>query len=141
MKKIFLIITIVMGIVFGANAQLPSGGLQDAAKKATSVSTASGFDINSLSSGIMSKLSTKLKLTSDQKTKVLSAVTSFLQDKSGIIAMAKTNKNQYVAKAATLTESLSKKLKPILTASQYTQFLGLKPTKNDSSNVLSQLFY
>ncbi|HRZ98427.1 MAG TPA: hypothetical protein P5084_12800 [Paludibacter sp.] len=141
MKKIFLILTITMGIVFGANAQISSGTLQNAAKKATSVASASGFDVNSLSSGILSKLNTKLKLTPDQKTKVLSAVTSFLQDKSGIIASATTNKNQYVAKLAKLTQKLSTKLKPVLTASQYTKFLGLKPATNDANNVLSQLFY
>lgn len=141
MKKIFLILTITIGFVFGANAQISTGSLQNAAKKATTVAAASGFDVKSLTSGIMSKLNTKLKLTDAQKTKVLTVVTNFLQDKSGIIALAKTNKNQYIAKAATLTESLSKKLKPILTAAQYTQFLGLKPATNDPANVLSQLFY
>lgn len=141
MKKIFLILTITIGLVFGTNAQISTGSLQNAAKKATTVTAASGFDVKSLTSGIMSKLNTKLKLTDAQKTKVLTVVTNFLQDKSGIIALAKTNKNQYIAKAATLTESLSKKLKPILTAAQYTQFLGLKPATNDPANVLSQLFY
>ncbi len=67
MKKIFLILTLAMGVVFGTNAQISTGTLQNAAKKASSVATSSVFDVNSLSSGIMSKLTTALTLTKTQK--------------------------------------------------------------------------
>ena len=141
MKKIFLILTLAMGVVFGTNAQISTGTLQNAAKKASSVATSSGFDVNSLSSGIMSKLTTALTLTKTQKPQVLEIVTNFLQQKSSILSLATTNKTKYAAKFAELTSTLNSKLKTVLTAAQLSKFSSLKPETNTASNVLSQLFY
>jgi hypothetical protein len=141
MKKIFLILTLAMGVVFGTNAQISTGTLQNAAKKASSVATSSGFDVNSLSSGIMSKLTTALTLTKTQKPQVLEIVTNFLQQKSSILSLATTNKTKYATKFAELTSTLNSKLKTVLTAAQLSKFSSLKPETNTASNVLSQLFY
>ncbi len=141
MKKIFLILTLAMGVVFGTNAQISTGTLQNAAKKASSVATSSGFDVNSLSSGIMSKLTTALTLTKTQKPQVLEIVTNFLQQKSSILSLATTNKTKYATKFAKLTSTLNSKLKTVLTAAQLSKFSSLKPETNTASNVLSQLFY
>lgn len=141
MKKIFLILTLVMGVVLGTNAQISTGTLQNAAKKASSVATSSGFDVNSLSSGIMSKLTTALTLTKTQKPQVLEIVTNFLQQKSSFLSLATTNKTKYATKFAELTSTLNSKLKTVLTAAQLSKFSSLKPETNTASNVLSQLFY
>lgn len=141
MKKILLILTLSMGVMVGSNAQISTSALQNAATKAATTAKADGFDVNSLSSGIMSKLSSSLALTSAQKPKVLETVTNFLKQKSNILSLIKTDKTQYASKLSALTSSLQSKLKTVLTADQFTKFLNLKPQTNTTSNVLSQLFY
>ena len=64
-----------------------------------------------------------------------------MKSKSEILPLATSDKSKYTTQLNALTSNLTSKLKPILTASQYTKFLGLKPTTNTASNVLSQLFY
>lgn len=140
MKKTILILGLFVGVTFMANAQLGTK-LQSAVKTATSVASASGFDVNSLKSTILSSLTTKLALSAAQQTKVGGYVTSFLTDKAKILSLATTNKTAYASKLAGLTSGLSSNLKTALTAAQYTKFLGLKPASNTATNVLSQLFY
>jgi anti-sigma-K factor RskA len=141
MKKIFLIFALSLGVLFSSNAQLTTGALQNAAQKASTTAKTAGFDVNSLSSSIMSKLTTSLALTSAQNPKITEAVTSFLKQKSGILSLATTDKTKYASKLGELTTGLTTKLKGTLTASQFTKYLSLKPTTNSASNVLSQLFY
>ena len=138
MKKIYFIIALSFGILLSSNAQISTSSLKNTAKK---VSTAAGLDVNAVSEQIMSKLTTALNLTKEQQPKVLSAVTNFLKSKSEILPLAASDKSKYTTQLNTLTLNLTSKLKPILTAAQYTKFLGLKPTTNTASNVLSQLFY
>ena len=138
MKKIYFIIALSFGILLSSNAQISTSSLKNTAKK---VSTAAGLDVNAVSEQIMSKLTTALNLTKEQQPKVLSAVTNFLKSKSEILPLAASDKSKYTTQLNTLTSNLTSKLKPILTAAQYTKFLGLKPTTNTASNVLSQLFY
>ena len=138
MKKIYFIIALSFGILLSSNAQISTSSLKNTAKK---VSTAAGLDVNAVSEQIMSKLTTALNLTKEQQPKVLSAVTNFLNSKSEILPLAASDKSKYTTQLNTLTSNLTSKLKPILTAAQYTKFLGLKPTTNTASNVLSQLFY
>ena len=138
MKKIYFIIALSFGILLSSNAQISTNSIKNTAKK---VSAAAGLDVNAVSEQIMSKLTTALTLTKDQQPKVLSAVTNFLKSKSEILPLAASDKSKYTTQLNTLTLNLTSKLKPILTAAQYTKFLGLKPTTNTASNVLSQLFY
>ena len=140
MKKAILAFGLFMGVTFMASAQLGTK-LQSAVKTATTVASASGFDVNSLKSSILSSLTTKLALSAAQKTKVGSYITTFLTDKSKILSLATTDKASYASKLTGLTSKLTSNLKTTLTASQYTKFLGLKPATNSTSNVLSQLFY
>ena len=138
MKKIYFILALSFGMLLSSNAQISTSSLKNTAKK---VSTAAGLDVNAVSEQIMSKLTTALTLTKEQQPKVLSAVTNFLKSKSEILPLAASDKSKYTTQLNTLTSNLTSKLKPILTAAQYTKFLGLKPTTNTASNVLSQLFY
>ncbi len=141
MKKIFLTVFLFSGALICANAQISTSKLQSAAKQATTAASAAELDVNSLKTSIMSKLTSGLNLTTAQQPKVSEAVTSFLTEKSKIVNLAKTDSNTYKTKLASLTSNLSSKLKTVLTAAQYTKFLGLKPTTSTASNVLSQLFF
>lgn len=138
MKKIYFILALSFGMLLSSNAQISTSSLKNTAKK---VSTATGLDVNAVSEKIMSKLTTALTLTKDQQPKVLATVTNFLKSKSEILALAGSDKSKYNTQLNALTTDLTSKLKPILSATQYTKFLGLKPTTNTATNVLSQLFY
>ena len=138
MKKIYFILALSFGMLLSSNAQISTSSLKNTAKK---VSTATGLDVNAVSEKIMSKLTTALTLTKDQQPKVLATVTNFLKSKSEILALAGSDKSKYNTQLNALTTDLTSKLKPILSATQYTKFLGLKPTTKTASNVLSQLFY
>ena len=138
MKKIYFILALSFGMLLSSNAQISTSSLKNTAKK---VSTATGLDVNSVSEKIMSKLTTTLTLTKDQQPKVLATVTNFLKSKSEILALAGSDKSKYNTQLNALTTDLTSILKPILSATQYTKFLGLKPTTNTATNVLSQLFY
>ncbi|MEA4850837.1 MAG: hypothetical protein VB126_05205 [Paludibacter sp.] len=138
MKKIYFILALSFGMLLSSNAQISTSSLKNTAKK---VSTATGLDVNAVSEKIMSKLTTALTLTKDQQPKVLATVTNFLKSKSEILALAGSDKSKYNTQLNALTTDLTSKLKPILSATQYTKFLGLKPITNTATNVLSQLFY
>ena len=141
MKKIYLIFVLSFGFLLNSNAQIPTNSLKSAAKKATTAATTAGIDINSVSEKVMTKLTTALNLTKEQQPKVLSTVTNFLKSKSEILPLATSDKSKYTTQLNALTSNLTSKLKPVLTTAQHTKFLGLKPTANTATNVLSQLFY
>jgi hypothetical protein len=134
MKKYLMLVMLATGITSYAVSQ-------DALTKAKTQAAAAGFDVKSIASGIMGKLGPSLALSAIQKPKVLDAVTGFLNQKSGILNLMTSDKAQYVAKLAGLNTDFMGKMKGILTATQYTQLLGLKPKTVDASNPLSQLFF
>lgn len=141
MKQIFAV-AFLLAVTSAAFAQssLPkpaaiSNQAADAAK------ATQGFDVKSLATSVMGKLTPALGLSAVQKPSVLNAVTGFLKDKSGILGLAKTDKAAYATKFAGLQNGLFGKLKTILSVAQYTKFLGLKPKTNDVTNALSQLFF
>jgi hypothetical protein len=90
---------------------------------------------------IVSKLNTALTLTDVQKTKLPEAITAFLNQRSLILPLAGSNPKTYDTKLNSMHNGFYRKLKSILTADQYARFLALKPTDNDTTNVLSQLYY
>lgn len=141
MKKIFIISAISIGLIYSVNAQISTNSLKNVSQKVSAAASSAGLNVSDLSGQLMTKLNPALSLTKEQEPKVLSAITDFLKSKSGIMSLATSNKTQYKSKLGELTSSLIAKLKPILTATQYAKFLGLKPTTNTASNVLSQLFY
>ena len=90
---------------------------------------------------ILSKLNTALTLTDVQKTKLPDVITAFLNQRTLILPLANSNAKTYDTKLKSLHNGFYRKLKTILTAEQYARFLELKPTDNDTTNVLSQLYY
>ncbi len=136
MKKGFILLAVLAIVSIETNAQL--GNVLDKAKAATS---AVGFDVNSLTSGIMGKLSPALVLTAAQKPKVSTAITEYLTQKAQIIAKQKTNPAEYTQRQMGIFQGLKSKLTGILLKNQMNKFLGLKPATNDPANLLSQLFF
>ncbi|MBA4259227.1 MAG: hypothetical protein C0446_08680 [Chitinophaga sp.] len=136
MKKGFILLAVLAIVSIETNAQL--GNVLDKAKAATS---AVGFDVNSLTSGIMGKLSPALVLTAAQKPKVTTAITEYLTQKAQIIAKQKTNPAEYTQRQMGIFQGLKSKLTGILLKNQMNKFLGLKPATNDPANLLSQLFF
>lgn len=90
---------------------------------------------------IMSKLNTALTLTDVQKTKLPDVITAFLNQRALILPLANSNAKTYDTKLNSMHNGFYRRLKNLLTADQYTRFLQLKPVNNDTTNVLSQLFY
>ena len=136
MKKELLVFAIAALTASNANAQL--GNVLDKAKAATS---AVGFDVNSLATSIMGKLSPELALTAAQKPKVTAAVTDYLTQKAQFVTKQKTNPAEYTQRQSGIFQGLKSKLTGILLKNQMNKFLGLKPATNDPANLLSQLFF
>jgi len=134
MKKLLILSALVLGLNFSSNAQGILG-------KATSIATSAGFDVNSLTSGILGKLTPALSLTAAQKPKVTTIVKDFLVQKAAALATKKTDATASATKVSSLLSGLKSKLGTALTVAQLAKFSSLKPATNTPSNVLSQLFY
>jgi hypothetical protein len=134
MKKLFFSI-IILCIASAGFAQ------SDILNKATATASSAGFNVSSLTKGIMGKLSPALSLTSAQTPKVTSAVSSYLTGKSKIVSLASSDQAQYTQKQSGLFNTLKTKLTGILLQNQMNKFLGMKPATNSPTNVLSQLFF
>ncbi|NLU90940.1 hypothetical protein [Chitinophaga sp. Ak27] len=135
MKRIVLALSCVCFLgVSGVKAQ----SILDKAKQATgAVQSPALPDAGS----ILSQLTPALGLTNTQQPKVQSLLTTFLKKKAAILPLQQTNPSAYTSKFGGLKSGLFSKLKTLLTISQYTKLLGLKPKTNDVTNVLSQLFF
>lgn len=114
---------------------------QSILNKAKGVATAAGFDVTTLTQGITDQLTAKLGLSATQLPKVTNAVTTFMQAKSQILPLLKTNKDEYGKKQTAIFNNLKTALTGALVKNQMNKFLGLKPATNDPSNILSNLFY
>ncbi|NSL87368.1 hypothetical protein ECE50_011035 [Chitinophaga sp. Mgbs1] len=136
MKRIVLSL---LCVCFFAVTTTQAQSLLDKAQKAAA-GTQSPLG-NGIASSILGKLTPALGLTNAQQPKVLNLVTGFLKQKAGILPLQQANPAAYTSKFAGLQGGLFSKLKLLLTAAQYTKFLGLKPKTNDAGNVLSQLFF
>jgi hypothetical protein len=140
MKKLLLFTAFLLGAFTITNAQvgLPSG-TQDVLKNFTAPPAIG--DIGKTAGGIADLLGSKLSLGADQKKSTLDLVTGFLKDKSGIMSLVKSNPADYLKKFNPLQTGLFGKLKTIMGAAKYADFLKLKPTSNISTNLLSHLFF
>lgn len=136
MKKLVLFSAILLAASVSSKAQL--GNVLDKAKAEGAVA---GFDVYSLSSGIMGKLGPALALTAAQKPKVAGAVAEYLKQKAQFVGKQKTNPAEYKQRQSGIFQGLKSKLTGILVKNQMNKFLGLKPATNDPANVLSQLFF
>ena len=134
MKKLLILSALFLGLNLGANAQ----GILS---KVGSAAATAGFDVSSLTSGILGKLTPALNLTPAQKPTVTTIVKDFLIEKAKVIATKKTDPTTYQSKFSKLTSGLKSKLGTALTVAQLTKFNALKPATDNPTNVLSQLFY
>lgn len=136
MKKGLILLAILA--IFSANLNAQLGNVLD---KAKSVANNAGLDVNTLTNGIMGKLSPALLLTAAQKPKVTSAITEYLTQKAQFAATQKSNLAEYTQRQSGIFQGLKSKLAGILLKNQMNKFMGLKPATNDPSNLLSQLFF
>lgn len=99
------------------------------------------MNVDGTASSIVSKLDKSLSLTAVQKPRLLNIVTGYLKQKIAIQPLQQSNLKAYTTKMNSMQNGLQSKLKPLLTLTQYTEYLGLKPKSYDETNVLSQLYY
>ncbi|TZF86390.1 hypothetical protein FW774_04915 (plasmid) [Pedobacter sp. BS3] len=137
MKKVVFTIALACIAAMGYSQSLLSTVKSAGKTAATNAVTASA-------SQIVSALDTKLNLNSKQESSSLSAVTSFLNEKSSIASLATTNAAAYATKLAGSKSKLLSNLKTILTVNQYANLLGLKSSAKSTStdaalSVLSQI--
>ena len=99
------------------------------------------MNVEGTASSIVSKLDKSLSLTAAQKPRLLNIVTNYLKQKVAIQPLQQSNQKAYTTKMNSMQNGLHAKLKPLLTLTQYTTFLGQKPASYDETDVLSQLFY
>ncbi|NSL88548.1 hypothetical protein [Chitinophaga solisilvae] len=104
-------------------------------------SQAPTINIEGTAASIVSKLDKSLFLTDRQKPRMLTIVTGYLQQKNNIRPLQLSNEKAYHTKLNSMQNGLHTRLKPLLTLTQYTEFLALKPKAFDETNVLSQLYY
>ncbi len=133
MKKLFFLLAAAILTISSIQAQTVPGDLTNAAS--------SGFNVKSLTKSIMGKLVPSLKLTDTQKPGVTSAITDFLTQKAKILPLQQTDAGGYSTKFTSLFSGLKTKLGGLISPTQLTTFMGLKPSTNDPKNVLSNLFY
>ncbi|MHA4847359.1 hypothetical protein ACX0G7_24560 [Flavitalea antarctica] len=139
MKRLFfLLMSAITLSTISVNAQ----SLPETAKKAGQVAGVLPIgDVAETASSILGVLKPKLSLDETQSPKVLDAVTSFLQSKSGIIDQATSNPAGYATKFGGIKDKLFSTLKTVLTANQFKNMLSLKPKTSAASDVLSHLFF
>ncbi|NLR64092.1 hypothetical protein HGH92_07225 [Chitinophaga varians] len=130
MKKVFLLLMLAAVVCCTVNAAANF-----------SLSQAPTMNVDGTANSIVSKLDKSLFLTDQQKPKLLTIVTSYLQQKINIQSLQQTNQKAYTTKLNSMQNGLHNRLKPLLTLTQYTEFMGLKPKTFDETNVLSQLYY
>lgn len=135
MKKMMLLIFFAGVYMMAANAQSALPSVPDITKQAPLL------NIDGTANAILAKLSPALSLTETQQPKILNLVTNFIKQKVNILPLQQSNPAAYTSKFGSLKNGLTSKLKTILTAAQFSNFLGLKPKTNDATNVLSQLFF
>ncbi len=133
MKKIIVLI-LALSAGIQASAQLDLN-------KATSTASALGFDPVKIGKSIMGTLTPKLGLSTGQTSQVTGMMNTFLTNKSSFMGLLQSKPAEYNTKFAGEQKTLFDGLKGALKPEQFTQFLGLKPAKTDTTNALSQLFY
>jgi hypothetical protein len=98
-------------------------------------------DAHVLAKNLLTIMTPKLSLTTEQSPKVLTSLTTFLTAKSGIVPLMDKDPKSYSEKFGVIHGDMMKGLKVILTPQQVTQFMGLMPKEHDTKNVMNHLFF
>ncbi|MCW3463261.1 hypothetical protein [Chitinophaga nivalis] len=99
------------------------------------------MNIEGTAGSIVSRLDKSLQLTATQKPRMLHIITGYLKQKVNIQSLQHSNATAYKTKLNSMQNGLHAKLKPLLTLTQYTEFMAQQPKSYDETNVLSQLYY
>ena len=143
MKKIILAFTLLLGYSFCvAQISLPKTDPGSVSIPKDFVKPPAIGDVSKTTGGIVNDLSSKLSLPAAQKPQLTDAIGGFLNQKKGIAGLANTNPTDYLSKFSGLQKGLFGKMKGIMGATNFTKFLGLKPSGSGiGGNVLSNLFF
>jgi hypothetical protein len=98
-------------------------------------------DVNVLAKNLLTIMTPKLGLTTEQSPKVLTLLTTFLHAKSGIVPLMDKEPKSYSDKFGVIHGDMIKGLKVVLSPQQMTQFAGLMPKEHDQKNVMNHLFF
>lgn len=134
MRKVIFVFTVCAGLAFATTSC-------NTMKSASSVASLAGFNVNSITSGVMGTMTNSLGLTNSQQPLVTNIVSNFLTQKSGIIGLQQSDPVKYASKVAPMLGGLKSKLDGVLTAAQMVKLMGMKPQTNDVTNVMSNLFF
>ena len=135
MKKIFFLLFLSVG----ASLTLSAQSVLDKAGKVLDVLPIG--DVGETANGILGVLKPKLGLNDTQGSKILPLLSTFLQSKSSIIPLAKSNPASYTTKLGPIKDKLFTGLKTALTVAQFKSLLSSKPAASDAGNLLSHLFF
>ena len=107
----------------------------------SSTTALSRSNIGTVESSLINVLTSKLGLNSTQIPLVSNLLKIFLNNKLNIVGLSKTNPSAYTKQLIGLQNSLRSSLSEVLIGKQLNSFNALKPSSNDSKNILSYLFY
>jgi hypothetical protein len=141
MKKLFvLVMAACLGIKAQSQITMPKIDTKTATDALSSfVKPPAIGDVGKTTGNIVSELTSKLGLAGSQKPALTDAVGGFLKDKSGIMNLAGSDPTKYLSKFGGLQSGLFGKLKGIMGAAKFADFLKLKPS--GATGALSHLFF
>ena len=140
MKKTFLLVAIALfSISAMSQITVPKVAAPDATTIGNFIKPPAIGDITKTTGSIVETLTGKLALPAAQKPALTSAISGFLGSKNSIMDLAGKNPTAYLNKFNPMQAGLFSKIKTIIGAAKFANFLKLKPP--DSGNVLSNLFF
>lgn len=141
MKKKLIIATLLFGTFTFTNAQ-SIGDISKTANTATkTATTASTFNVATISNQVMGLLSPKLKLTNAQTPAVTSLVNETLNKKKTILSTKTTEPAAYTSKMTATRESFITKIKKLITPAQLQALTPLLPKSAQSLTPLAQMLF
>jgi len=139
-KLLFAVFAAIIGFTAKAQIDIPKIDTKAATSALSSfVKPPAIGNIGQTTGGIVGELTSKLSLPGTQKPALTDAIGGFLKSKSSIIGLAGTDPTKYLGKFNPLQSGLFGKLKTIMGAAKFADFLKLKP--KGATGLLSNLFF
>ena len=139
-KLLFIFFAALIGLTAQAQIDIPKIDTKAATSALSSfVKPPAIVDIGNTTGGIVGELTSKLSLPGTQKPALTDAIGGFLKNKSSIIGLAGTDPTKYLGKFNPLQSGLFGKMKTIMGAAKFADFLKLK--FQGATGLLSNLFF
>lgn len=92
-------------------------------------------------SAIVTKLSTEMNFSADQKARITEILNAFIEEKVKILPLLETDRTAYAEKQTSYFKMLKSKLSEVMMRSQMERFLQLKPKSTETDSALYYIFY